>query len=101
MNKFIPKTELPFLKSDPIDQLSTKDAIDLIINEQIEGLKIINKNKNKIKSIIKIMHDHLKKSKKGRLIYCGAGTSGRIAVQDGAELYPTFSWPKKRFGRWE
>jgi N-acetylmuramic acid 6-phosphate etherase len=32
----------------------------------------------------------------GRLIYAGAGTSGRIAVQDGAELMPTFSWPQDR-----
>ena len=29
----------------------------------------------------------------GRLIYVGAGTSGRIGVQDGAELPPTFNWP--------
>ena len=33
---------------------------------------------------------------KGRLIYVGAGTSGRIAVQDGAELGPTFGWPSDR-----
>src|ERR1700691_937832 len=33
---------------------------------------------------------------RGRLIYAGAGTSGRLAVQDGAELMPTFSWPKER-----
>ena len=32
----------------------------------------------------------------GRLIYAGAGTSGRLAVQDGAELMPTFSWPPDR-----
>ena len=30
------------------------------------------------------------------LIYAGAGTSGRLAVQDGAELMPTFSWPPER-----
>ena len=34
----------------------------------------------------------------GRLIYCGAGTSGRIGVQDGAELPPTFDWPPSRLG---
>ena len=34
----------------------------------------------------------------GRLIYCGAGTSGRIGVQDGAELPPTFDWPEDRLG---
>jgi N-acetylmuramic acid 6-phosphate etherase len=33
---------------------------------------------------------------RGRLIYVGAGTSGRLAVQDGAELMPTFSWPRER-----
>jgi N-acetylmuramic acid 6-phosphate etherase len=33
---------------------------------------------------------------RGRLIYAGAGTSGRLAVQDGAELMPTFSWPEDR-----
>jgi N-acetylmuramic acid 6-phosphate etherase len=32
----------------------------------------------------------------GRLVYVGAGTSGRVAVQDGAELPPTFDWPISR-----
>jgi N-acetylmuramic acid 6-phosphate etherase len=32
----------------------------------------------------------------GRLVYAGAGTSGRLAVQDGAELMPTFNWPQDR-----
>jgi N-acetylmuramic acid 6-phosphate etherase len=32
----------------------------------------------------------------GRLVYVGAGTSGRLAVQDGAELTPTFGWPQEK-----
>ncbi|MBL8550119.1 MAG: N-acetylmuramic acid 6-phosphate etherase [Hyphomonadaceae bacterium] len=32
----------------------------------------------------------------GRLIYVGAGTSGRLGVQDGAELIPTFNWPPEQ-----
>ena len=36
--------------------------------------------------------------RQGKLIYCGAGTSGRIGVQDGAELPPTFDWPEHRLG---
>jgi len=32
----------------------------------------------------------------GRLVYIGAGTSGRLAAQDGAELMPTFGWPQDR-----
>jgi N-acetylmuramic acid 6-phosphate etherase len=38
----------------------------------------------------------LRLSRGGRLAYAGAGTSGRIAVQDGAELPPTFGWPQSR-----
>jgi N-acetylmuramic acid 6-phosphate etherase len=32
----------------------------------------------------------------GRLIYVGAGTSGRLGLLDSLELGPTFSWPKER-----
>ena len=32
----------------------------------------------------------------GRLAYVGAGTSGRVAVQDAVELVPTFDWPEDR-----
>lgn len=32
----------------------------------------------------------------GRLVFVGAGTSGRLAVQDGAELWPTYGWPMER-----
>lgn len=32
----------------------------------------------------------------GRLVYVGAGTSGRIGVQDGVELTPTFNWDPAR-----
>ena len=32
----------------------------------------------------------------GRIVYAGAGTSGRIGVQDGSELPPTFDWPADR-----
>ena len=35
-------------------------------------------------------------NKTGRIIYTGAGTSIRLAVQDGVELVPTFSWPRDR-----
>ncbi|WP_419728902.1 N-acetylmuramic acid 6-phosphate etherase [Lichenicola sp.] len=32
----------------------------------------------------------------GRLVYAGAGSSGRLGAQDGAELEPTFDWPRDR-----
>ncbi len=35
-------------------------------------------------------------SGQGRIIYVGAGTSGRLAVLDGTEMTPTFGWPASR-----
>lgn len=32
----------------------------------------------------------------GRIVYAGAGTSGRLAVLDGVELGPTFGWQEER-----
>src|SRR5215467_1116040 len=32
----------------------------------------------------------------GRIVYVGAGTSGRIGAQDGTELTPTYDWPAER-----
>jgi N-acetylmuramic acid 6-phosphate etherase len=32
----------------------------------------------------------------GRLVYVGAGTSGRLGLLDSVELHPTFSWPRER-----
>jgi len=32
----------------------------------------------------------------GRLVYVGAGTSGRLGLLDSVELYPTFNWPRER-----
>lgn len=36
------------------------------------------------------------RDRKGRIAYAGAGTSGRVAVQDGVELVPTFGWDPAR-----
>ena len=33
---------------------------------------------------------------RGRIAYAGAGTSGRLGVQDGVELVPTFGWDRAR-----
>ena len=38
----------------------------------------------------------LEKNPNSKIIYVGAGTSARIAAQDGVELVPTFGWPTKR-----
>ena len=96
MNQNIPKTECIFPKSKPIDQLNLFDGITLMVEEQKKAALEVKKARKSIELAINKIYKHLTLNPKGRLIYVGAGTSGRIGVQDGVELYPTFNWPKKR-----
>ena len=96
MNKNIPKTEQIYKKSKPIDHLSLSDAVLLMVNEQKKAAIEVRKATKSIEFAINQIYDRLSLSDKGRLIYTGAGTSGRVGVQDGVELFPTFNWPKSR-----
>ena len=96
MSDFIPITEELYPTDKQIDQLDLKSAFNLMLNDQMKVYKAIKKNESNFIKLIKFLISHLSKFPKGRLIYCGAGTSARIAVQDGAELLPTFGWPSHR-----
>ena len=96
MSKNIPQTELNYKKSKPIDYLSSADAISLMIKEHRGASLSVYKTRKSIEIATDKIYQHLNLNPKGRLIYVGAGTSGRIGVQDGVELLPTFSWPKSR-----
>ena len=92
----IPKTEFLYKKSDPIDHLSISNGILLMIDEQKKAAIEVRRAYKSIECAINRIYDHLMLNTKGRLVYVGAGTSGRVGVQDGVELFPTFNWPKDR-----
>ena len=96
MNKDIPKTELLYKKSKPIDKLSLSDGIALMTKEQKNASLEVKKASKSIEISINKIYRHLVTNPNSRLIYVGAGTSARIGVQDGVELFPTFNWPKSR-----
>jgi N-acetylmuramic acid 6-phosphate etherase len=96
MDQNIPKTECIFQKSIPIDKLNIFDGITLMVEEQKKAALEVKKASKSIELAIKKIYEHLTLNPYGRIIYVGAGTSGRIGVQDGVELFPTFDWPKKR-----
>ena len=77
-----------------IDLWTPADALDAMIEGQFAAVAAVRTAKPAIERAVLAMESRLKD--KGRLIYAGAGTSGRLAVQDGAELMPTFSWPADR-----
>jgi len=89
-------TENLFSSSQTIDQLSLTEAVSTMIDSNNQAVKAVKTSAYVIEKGVVEIHDRLKKSKFGRLIYVGAGTSGRIGVQDGVELYPTFGWPQER-----
>lgn len=96
MDIILPPTETRSKQHEDIDKMSDDQYFNLMINTNIEALNSIRNAKKDIKDVIKQILKMLKKNKTGRIIYCGAGTSVRIAVQDGSELYPTFGWPEER-----
>lgn len=77
-----------------IDLWETKEILDAILESQLSAISSIRKIINEIDVAVAKSVPLLEKG--GRLIFSGAGTSGRIAAQECSELYPTFSWPKNR-----
>ena len=96
MSKITSKTEFLYQNHKSIDELNMKSGVDLMINDQKQAILEIQKSSRSIKIAVSKILNHLKLYKDSRLIYVGAGTSGRIAVQDGVELFPTFNWPMER-----
>jgi len=79
-----------------LDRLDTASAIAVMLDNQAEAIVAIKAVLREIEQAIKLAHQRLSASDDARLIYAGAGTSARIAVQDGSELLPTFDWPAGR-----
>jgi N-acetylmuramic acid 6-phosphate etherase len=73
---------------------SPSDSLDAMIEGQFAATAAVHAARSAIERAALAMEPRLMDG--GRLIYAGAGTSGRLAVQDGAELMPTFSWPQER-----
>ena len=72
-----------------IDTLSTRDMVKLINQEDYRVAEAVSLVTDKIAEAVDLIADRL--SKGGRLIYCGAGTSGRLGILDAVECPPTYS----------
>ena len=72
-----------------IDTLATLDMVKLINREDHKVAEAVGQVADKIAQAVDVIADRL--SKGGRLIYCGAGTSGRLGVLDAVECPPTYS----------
>jgi N-acetylmuramic acid 6-phosphate etherase len=80
-----------------IDSWPTEQAVAAMLDGQAQAIAAIQSQVPAIARATEAAADRLRMGQ-GRLLYAGAGTSGRVAVQDGVELWPTFGWPEDRLG---
>jgi N-acetylmuramic acid 6-phosphate etherase len=71
-----------------IDKLSPADIVEGMLNEDRKMLAAVQREKDRIAVGVEIITQALRKG--GRIIFVGAGTSGRLGVLESAEMPPTF-----------
>jgi N-acetylmuramic acid 6-phosphate etherase len=72
-----------------IDKLNPGDIVDLMINEDRKMLAAVQRERERIAVGVEMIAASLRKG--GRVIFVGAGTSGRLGILESAEMPPTFS----------
>jgi N-acetylmuramic acid 6-phosphate etherase len=77
--------------SEQIDTLSPLEIVRLMNAEDAWIAQAVGVEAEAIARAIEVIADRLRAG--GRLVYLGAGTSGRLGVLDAAECPPTFSTP--------
>ncbi|HWP25912.1 MAG TPA: N-acetylmuramic acid 6-phosphate etherase [Xanthobacteraceae bacterium] len=88
------ETERPSPRYAGIDAWDPGDILDAMIEAQLAAVAAVRAARPSLEQAALSIAARLKLG--GRLVYAGAGTSGRLAVQDGVELVPTFAWPRER-----
>ena len=88
------KTETPDPRHADLDLYPTADLVAVLVDDQIDAVNAVRAAAPAIARAVAAALPRMQAG--GRLIYVGAGTSGRLGVLDSVELYPTFSWPHER-----
>ena len=90
-------TESRNTASEDIDQLSTLEMLRVINNEDKKVALAVEKELQHIADAVDIISAAFTQG--GRLVYCGAGTSGRLGILDASECPPTYgSKPEQVIG---
>lgn len=84
-------TEAQNPASEKIDALSAIEIVDVINGEDATIAGAVARERESIAAAIDLITQSIRRG--GRLIYMGAGTSGRLGVLDASECPPTFNTP--------
>lgn len=71
-----------------VDKAPVRDIVEMIVNEDRKVITAVHKEKERIAHGVEIIAQSLRKG--GRIIFVGAGTSGRLGVVEASEMPPTF-----------
>ncbi|HZX27489.1 MAG TPA: N-acetylmuramic acid 6-phosphate etherase [Telluria sp.] len=88
------KTETPNREHAQLDQYPTARLVGALVDDQLVAVNAVRAAAPQLTAAVEAALPRIEAG--GRLIYVGAGTSGRLGVLDSVELYPTFSWPHER-----
>lgn len=87
-------TEAPSDAHPDLDLYDLDALVAAFVDDQAQALAAVRAARGAIAAAVAAAVERIAQG--GRLIYVGAGTSGRLGVLDSTELYPTFSWPRDR-----
>jgi N-acetylmuramic acid 6-phosphate etherase len=87
-------TETPAQDHTLLDQYPTEDLVNVLVDDQLNAVNAVRAAAPSLAAAVAAALPRMQAG--GRLVYVGAGTSGRLGVLDSVELYPTFSWPHGR-----
>ena len=90
------ETEARIARCEDADGWSTSDALAAMLEGQAGAVVAVRAVLPDLGRAVEAATARLAGEGGGRLVYAGAGASGRIAAQDAAELHPTFGWPHGR-----
>jgi len=87
-------TESPNPLHADLDLYGPQQLVDAFVDDQLIAVQAVRAASADLARAVRAAVPRLAAG--GRLVYVGAGTSGRLGLQDAVELWPTFSWPPER-----
>ena len=88
------RTEEPHPAHPQLDSYDTAALVEAFVDDQAQAARAVRDAAAALAQAVDAAVPRLRGG--GRIVYVGAGTSGRLGVLDSVELHPTFSWSRER-----